>query len=81
MRYTDIGRREIHNTSISNCVIKDCTLTINIGNINMRFGDINISIGDTSSRKVDKRRECVSGYDYTREEIEARMKFFKANSP
>ena len=82
IKYYDNSEREIHDNSISNCVISGCKFTINIGNINMKFGDINISIGEgSSSRKRDNRQESVFNSDYSNEEIEARMKFFKANSP
>ena len=61
----------------STIYISGCT--INIGRIDL--GGININIGNTPSRNDDYRQERISNREYTNEEIEARMKFFKANSP
>lgn len=77
MTYKDGNYRTVQDSSIKNCTISNCTFTINIGNINMKFGDINISVGDTRN----KRTERISNAKYINEELDARMRFFKANSP
>ena len=69
--YNDYSNSQIHIDLVE----------INIGEINI--GDINVTVNDPSPSSIQGYRgpNFVGSSGFTEEEIESRMKFFKANSP